>query len=114
MVIHGESGHKTTKLFANKYQAAEKAIKAVLIHLEVRFPFVHNLAQLLGLVERAGLVVSESLMRAVILSDYAVEARYPGIAEPVTEPEYEEVIVLAEQVVQWAERAIERGAAAEG
>jgi HEPN domain-containing protein len=95
-------------------QAAEKAIKAVLIHLEVRFPFVHDLAQLLGLVERAGMVVSESLMRAVILSDYAVEARYPGIAEPVTEPEYEEVIVLAEQVVQWAQRAIERGAAAEG
>ncbi len=30
-------------------QAAEKAIKAVLIHLDVRFPYVHDLAQLRGL-----------------------------------------------------------------
>lgn len=29
------------------HQAAEKAIKAVLIHLGVRFPYVHNLGQLL-------------------------------------------------------------------
>lgn len=35
-------------------QAAEKAIKAVLIHLGVRFPYVHDLAQLLALVEQAG------------------------------------------------------------
>ena len=92
-------------------QAAEKAIKAVLIHLEVRFPYGHDLAQLLGLVEKAGLGVSESLKMAAVLSDYAVEARYPGIAEPVSQPEYGKVIVLAEQVVEWAQRTLERDVA---
>lgn len=36
-------------------QAAEKAIKAVLIHLAVRFPYVHDLTALLALVEQSGI-----------------------------------------------------------
>ena len=36
------------------------------------------------------------LQDAVILTDYAVETRYPGIYEPVTDAEYEEAIHLAE------------------
>lgn len=35
-------------------QAAEKAIKAVLIHSNVQFPYTHDLARLLSLVEQAG------------------------------------------------------------
>lgn len=34
-------------------QAAEKAIKAVLIHRGVRFPYVHDLTKLLSLVEQS-------------------------------------------------------------
>lgn len=88
-------------------QAAEKAIKAVLIHLGVRFPYIHDLAQLLSLVEQADQSVSESIRRAASLSDYAVETRYPGLAEPVTLQEYEEAVAIAEEVVQWAQDVIE-------
>ncbi len=88
-------------------QAAEKAIKAVLI-LGVRFPYIHDLAQLLSLVEQAGQSVSESIRRAAGLSDYAVETRYPGLAEPVTRQEYEEAVAIAEQVVRWAKNIISR------
>ena len=35
-------------------QAAEKALKALLIHHEVEFPYIHDLAELVGLVEQAG------------------------------------------------------------
>src|SRR2546428_464114 len=35
-------------------QAGEKAIKAVLLHLGIRFPYVHDLAQLVTLAEHAG------------------------------------------------------------
>jgi HEPN domain-containing protein len=35
-------------------QAAEKAIKAVLMKLGVRFPFIHDLGDLLDLVQKAG------------------------------------------------------------
>jgi HEPN domain-containing protein len=88
-------------------QAAEKAIKAVLIHLNVRFPYVHDLAQLLALVEQAGQSVPASVQRSAILSDYAVETRYPGLAEPVTRQEYDEAMALAGEVVRWAQGIVE-------
>ena len=58
-------------------QAAEKAIKAVLIHLNVWFPRTHDLdlAELLTLVEKAGQRVPEQVKRASILTPYAVESR---------------------------------------
>ena len=90
-------------------QAAEKAIKAVLIHFDVRFPYVHDLAQLLALVEQASQRVPDSIRRAASLSDYAVEARYPGLSEPVTRQEYEEAVAIAEEVVRWARGVIEQG-----
>ncbi len=92
----------------NAQQAAEKAVKAVLLHLGVRFPYTHDLAQLLTLVKRSGLEMPEGVMRAAALSDYAVESRYPGLAEPVTQEEYEEAITLAEEVVGWAQGIIPR------
>lgn len=90
-------------------QAAEKAIKAVLIHLGVRFPYVHDLASLLALVEEAGQSVPEAVKRAAALSDYAVEARYPGPAEPVTQQEYEDSVNAAEEVVRWAQEILDKG-----
>ena len=87
-------------------QAAEKAVKAVLIYLGTRFPYVHDLAQLLALVQEAGQNVPEPIKLAAGLSDYAVEARYPGPAEPVTWQEYEDSVTVAEQVVRWAQEII--------
>jgi len=89
-------------------QAAEKAIRAVLIHLGVRFPYIDDLAQLLALVERKGETVSESVRRAASLSDYAVENRHPGLSEPVTRGEYEEALSIAEEVVRWAEKQLKK------
>jgi HEPN domain-containing protein len=87
-------------------QAAEKAIKAILIHLGVRFPYVHDLAQLLALVDRAGESIPESVRYAAGLSGYAVETRYPGLSEPVTWQEYEEAVAVAEEVIRWAQAII--------
>ncbi len=90
-------------------QAAEKALKGVLIALGIRFPYTHDLADLLSLIERAGPSIPESVRDAAILSGYAVEARYPGLAEPITDEEYEEAVALAEIVVRWAEKIIISG-----
>lgn len=65
-------------------QAAEKALKAVLIALNLRFPYTHDLATLLSLLEQAGEPVPAQLREAARLSGYAVVARYPGVTEPVT------------------------------
>jgi len=40
------------------------------------------------------------------LTGYAVEARYPGLAEPVSREEYQEAVALAEKVVRWAEERL--------
>jgi len=84
-------------------QAAEKAIKALLIHLDVRFPYTHDLTELLAHVERAGQHIPAGVRQAGALSDYAVESRYPGLAEPVTEEEYKEAVTIAKEVVRWVE-----------
>jgi HEPN domain-containing protein len=68
-------------------QAAEKALKAVLLHLKVRFPYVHDLAELLALVEGAGDPLPTHIREAARLTRFAVASRYPGAEEPVTQEE---------------------------
>jgi HEPN domain-containing protein len=53
--------------------------------------------------------ISEAVEEAVVLTSYAFEARYPGLAEPLSEEEYRQAIELAQTVVRWAEEMIERG-----
>ena len=84
-------------------QAAEKAIKALLIHLGVRFPYVHDLTELLTLVEQAEREIPQSIRQAARLTRYAVGTRYPGVSEPVTHKEYEEAAAIAEEAVDWVE-----------
>jgi HEPN domain-containing protein len=87
-------------------QAAEKAIKAVLIRLDVSFPYVHDLAGLLTLVEQASQEIPASVRQGVRLTRYAVITRYPGLSEPVGREEYEEAVSIAAEVVRWAEEII--------
>jgi len=84
-------------------QAAEKAIKAIMIQRNIAFPYVHDLARLLSLLEEAGENILEVVRKAEELTRYALVTRYPGIARPVSEQEYAEAVDIAERVVQWAE-----------
>jgi HEPN domain-containing protein len=84
-------------------QAAEKAIKALLIKRGVTFPYVHDLARLVTLLEQAGQEIPEFVRRAEALTRYAVVTRYPGLAEPVTEAHYQEAVAVAKAVLEWVE-----------
>lgn len=84
-------------------QAAEKAIKALLIKRGVTFPYVHDLARLVTLLEEAGQEIPEFVRRAEALTRYAVVTRYPGLAEPVTEAHYQEAVAVAKAVLEWVE-----------
>jgi HEPN domain-containing protein len=90
-------------------QAAEKAIKAVLVNRRVPFPKTHAIAELLTLLLQAAVHVPDGVRQAAILTGYAVEARYPGISEEVTEADYAAALELAERVVRWAESEIAAG-----
>lgn len=87
-------------------QAAEKAIKAVMIRCNIEFPYVHDLARLLSLLEEEGEEIPEVVRKAEELTRYALVTRYPGIARPVSEQEYAEAVAIAEAVVRWAEERI--------
>jgi HEPN domain-containing protein len=86
----------------NAQQAAEKAIKALLIERGVKFPYVHDLAELLTLLEKAGQEIPRTLRQAEKLTRFAVFTRYPGIGPPIRQKEYEESIEVAKEVVRWA------------
>lgn len=87
-------------------QAAEKALKALLLSHQVRFPYVHNIGELSRCLEEAGVDIPPYVEEAEWLTDYAVEARYPGLAEPITEEKYREAVALAEEVVRWVEERL--------
>ena len=90
-------------------QAAEKALKGLLIHLEAAFPYTHDVADLITLIEDHDLPVPESVKDAAILTDYSVATRYPGVGEPVTEDEHARAVAIPLRVVEWVEGHVKTG-----
>jgi HEPN domain-containing protein len=88
-------------------QAAEKSLKAVLVHRGIPFPKTHNLRTLLDLLPKdmAMPAVFEEIAK---LTDYVVLGRYPAAVEPVDMDEYREAIALAEVAVSWAREVTHR------
>lgn len=87
-------------------QCAEKALKALLVRLQIDFPYTHVLETLLDLLRQTGLDVPPLVDEAVELTQYAVQARYPGVWEPVTRTEAEFAIRVAAWVLDWADGQI--------
>ena len=67
---------------------------------------MHDLAELLTTLEQNGVTLPDPVKNAAILTDYSVEARYPGPFEPITEEEFLESLRIAEDVVAWAEQQV--------
>jgi len=89
-------------------QAAEKAVKAVLIRRQVTFPYIHDLARLITLLEQVGEAVPDAVKASADLTKFATVARYPGFAEPVSREDYEQAVRIAEDAVRWAGETIQR------
>lgn len=90
-------------------QAAEKAVKAVLVLRQIEFPRTHELGELLALAHQVGEQIPEDLWEASSLSRYATHTRYPGEERPATEDDYREAVTITENVVRWAEGIIHGG-----
>ena len=91
-------------------QAAEKAIKALMIARGIEFPYVHDLKVLLTMLAAAGEEIPEPVPRAEALSRYAGRTRYPGHGEPVTDEERREALTIAVAVVEWARERVRSAA----
>lgn len=86
-------------------QAAEKAVKALMIKRGIDFPYVHDLAQLLSLLKESGEEIPDAVGQARKLTRFATVTRY-SMNQAVTEQHYTEAIAIAEAVLGWAEEHI--------
>ena len=78
-------------------QCAEKYMKALLTRHSVLFSKTHDLTELLLLVPKeVGLEITVS--DVAVLNRYAVETRYPGNWEPMTQADAEEAVALTRKV----------------
>jgi HEPN domain-containing protein len=90
----------------NAQQAVEKAIKAVFIKYNVDFPFTHDIAELLSLLQAKIREFPEYVKQSINLTKFAILTRYPGIAPPIKQEDYEQAIIIAEKVVHWAKSIV--------
>src|SRR6266511_6192429 len=79
-------------------QAAEKALKGLLVHLDIGFRRVLDLAELLTLVENHGIELPVEIRAPAGLTEYAIETRYPTWSPPVTEDEARNAVSAADAV----------------
>ena len=87
-------------------QAAEKASKAVYRAKNLEFRYTHDIGQLLAGLTKRGVLVPEHVQDAVELTDFAWEARYPGLGELLSEAGYRRAVSIAEEVMDWAVRLV--------
>lgn len=87
-------------------QAAEKAIKAVLLSRKIEFPLTHDIEELIEITEAGGTTLPEFFQTAGILSPYAVETRYPGHWIEITDDDLQQALKLAEFAVTWADNLL--------
>ena len=83
-------------------QAAEKAVKAVLLERNVDFPYTHDLEKLVGEVTKRGIDVPPDVARADALTRYAVKTRYPHTEHEITDEDVTDALQIAEATVAWA------------
>lgn len=82
-------------------QAAEKALKALLVRHQVEFRRTHELQELLALAEPVAAGIHARLAAAETLTTYAVDARYPG-PQPLDKDEAARQVAVAGAVVAQA------------
>lgn len=86
------------------HQAAEKYLKAVLVMLGTAPPRTHDLDLLADFIE-ANISPWDIREASLILTQYAVDARYPGT--DIDEDEAREAVFHAESIHNWASRILE-------
>lgn len=95
-------------------QTAEKALKAVLVFLQIEFPFWHDLDALRNLVPE-GWSVKEAHPDLAELTQWAVQSRYPGDWPEATETDAKVALEQAGSLCQSVSKDLQqRGCAADG
>jgi len=86
-------------------QAAEKALKGLLIYYGIEPEFTHNIEILLKEIKKFT-DIPENIKETVQLTNYAVQTRYPGEYEEITKEEYKRSVKTAKDCLNWIESKI--------
>lgn len=86
-------------------QAAEKFLKAVLVHYQVEFPKTHDLGKLLDLIAPVNAPLADCLRGATALNPLGATMRYPSDLPELTAQDARTAVGLA-AVVREAVRAV--------
>lgn len=89
-------------------QAAEKAIKAAIVHHGEQPAKTHHLGSLIERVA-AHVDVPDIVRRGYMLTEYVATTRYPDDYYELTQAEVDEAIEVATIVVDWVASIIEAG-----
>jgi len=100
------AGAMYEQLCFHTQQAAEKALKAVLVSLGSDFPYTHDLRVLIEIFPGEIAIPPSIVNSAGLLTPYAVPYRYPGGYEPVQDEERQAAVRAAEEVVEWARQCL--------
>jgi HEPN domain-containing protein len=90
------SSYETASFHAQ--QAAEKALKALLIRHQVSYSKTHDLGELLQLAEPVAAGIAGALADAEGLTPHAVDTRYPTASGPVDRDAAGRDLATAERV----------------
>lgn len=99
------SSYETASFHAQ--QAAEKAVKAVLVRHQIHFGKTHDLRELLETAEPVSPGITAALADIRQLTPYGVPARYPGDITPASADDACRHLALAERAVEHVSRLLE-------
>lgn len=89
-------------------QAAEKALKAVLLGEGIHFSKHHDLERLVDLIRQNDATFPPFTKECAILNEYGVDARYdPRMRDEVDRDEAQEAITLAQSIVAQCRHMLE-------
>lgn len=89
-------------------QCAEKYLKALLVHLAVDFPKIHDIGELIQLLP-PNYRPSLSVVEAELLTDFATASRYPGDEEPIEPSDASEAVAIARRVREVVQKHLSGG-----
>lgn len=98
ILLQSQEGYPRQVCFLAQ-QAAEKSLKAILVLLELKFPYTHDLDHLREIIP-SGWRVKEAFPKLYELSIWAIDARYPDDMPDVVEADAQEALQLAKAIHQ--------------
>lgn len=86
-------------------QAAEKALKGLILRLDDEPPRIHEVEVLIGLL-RPKVDIPDDLLEATALTTYAVVTRYPPFVPALSREQWLSATRTARRVLEWVEQQL--------